>query len=74
MYNLTKKCLDTLDILEYSWDRVFNDSSTNGWTIWKTRKFIALGMTKDEWVKKWFLEILPDNPLRELCKKNEGTR
>lgn len=70
MYTLTKKTLDILDILEYPYDRVFNDSSKNWWTIWKTAKFIALGMTKDEWVEKWFLELLPDNPLHKLCKTN----
>lgn len=70
MFRLTQKCLDILDLLEYGWDRVFNDSSTNGWTIGKTRKFIALWMTKEEGVKRWFLSIVPDNPLRKLCDMN----
>lgn len=70
MYKLTQKTLDILDLLEYSHDRVFNNSSQKWWTIGKTNKFIALGMTKDEWVAKWFLEIVPDNQLRDLCKIN----
>lgn len=70
MYQLTAKCHNALDMLEYSGDRAFNDSSTNWWTVGKTNKFIALGMTKQEWLERWFLEILPDNPLRVLCKSN----
>lgn len=70
MYQLTKKCHDTLDLLEYSGDRVFNDSSRNGWTVGKTNKFISFGLSKQEGIEKWFLEILPDNPLRILCEKN----
>lgn len=71
MHSLTKKAHDVLDLLEYTGDRVFHSSSTKGWTVGNTPKFIWFGLTKDEGVEKGFLEILPDNPLRELCKNNK---
>ena len=70
MYQLTQKCFDILDVIWYTADRVFNDSSKNWWTIGKSRKFVALGLTKKEWVEKWLLEEVPDNPLRDLCERN----
>lgn len=68
MYKLTQKTHDILDLIGYDLDRVFNDTSSLGWTIGKSRKFIALGMTKQEAVDRWFLTI---HPLYELCDKNE---
>lgn len=70
MYSLTKKCHDALDMLEYAGDRVFHDSSKNGWTVGKTSKFIAFGLSKQEGIEKGFLVVLPDNPLRVLCQSN----
>jgi len=68
MYKLTQKTLDILDLIWYDLDRVFNDSSNLWWTIGKSRKFVALGMTKQEAVERWFLTI---HPLYAICQKNE---
>ena len=68
MYKLTQKTLDILDLIWYDLDRVFNDSSNLWWTIGKSRKFVALGMSKQEALEKGFLTI---HPLYGLCEKND---
>lgn len=67
MYKLTQKTHDILDMIGYNLDRVFNDTSNLWWTIGKSRKFIALWLTKQEWVERWFLTI---HPLYKLCEWN----
>ena len=69
-YTLTKKTLDILDLLEYKWDRVFTSSSTLWWAIWIWRKFVSFGLTKDEWIERWFLGLAEQNPLWNLCNSN----
>lgn len=64
MYKLTPQMYEFLKQYEWkNWLKIF-DSSEKWFVLW-------FGMTKDEAIKRGIIEKKENNPLRELCKKNE---